>query len=205
MLAFLDSAGEDFTSGESVSAVRYLHACEYLIVALDPFSLPGARAALNLPPQALQSTTDNAALHALEQITQQLRTHHQLKRGKMLSTDVAFVFTKMDAFFPTLDESDPLLAKAPAVTAYDEGDGLAVHEQMRSLLKEWDAEEIDRHVSRNYANHRYFGVSALGSQPSFDSAKGWQVAAGGVRPHRVEDPILWLMSKAKMVKAVKPK
>ena len=205
MLAFLDSAGEDFTSGESVSAVRYLHACRYLMVALDPFSLPGARASLNLPPQALQSTTDNAAFHALEQVTQQLRTHHQLRPGKLLSTDVSFVFTKLDAFFPTLEEGDPLMATAPPVAAYDEGDGMAVHEQMRTLLKEWDAEEIDRHVSRNYASYRYFGVSALGGQPSFDSAKGWQVAAGGVRPHRVEDPILWLMSKAKMVRTVKPK
>jgi hypothetical protein len=202
MLAFLDSAGEDFTSGENVSAVRYLHACDYLIVALDPFSLPGARSSINLPPKALQSTTDNAALQALEQVTEQLRTHNRLKGGKLLSTHVAFVFTKMDSFFPGLEESDPLLAKAPSGTTYDEGDGLAVHEQMRMLLKEWDAEEIDRHISRNYANYRYFGVSALGAQPDYDQA---HVATGGVRPHRVADPILWLMSKAKMVKAVKPK
>ncbi len=119
---------------------------------------------------------------------------------------MSFVFTKLDAFFPDPGGGQPPAWRLPLpVPAYDEADGIAVHEQMRTLLKEWDAEEIDRHVSRNYASYRYFGVSALGGQPSFDPAKGWQVAAGGVRPHRVEDPILWLMSKAKMVRTVKPK
>ena len=74
MLAFLDSAGEDFDNEENASALRYLTACEYLIVALDPFSLPGAQAQVNLPKQAMQST-DNAAIYALRQITNMLRTN----------------------------------------------------------------------------------------------------------------------------------
>ena len=49
------------------------------------------------------STTDNAAFHALEQVTQQLRTHHQLRPEEVDLHRVAFVFTKIDAFFPTLD------------------------------------------------------------------------------------------------------
>ena len=199
MLAFLDSAGEDFASEESASALRYLAACEYLIVALDPFSLPGARAQLSLPQQAIQSA-DNAATYALHQITNKLRTNQGNARKK-IQVPVAIAFTKIDAFFPGLEEGNQILATAPALPSYDEADGLAVHERMKALLKEWDAWEIDIHMNQFYEDYRYFGVSALGAQP--DYSRG-EVAAGGVRPHRVEDPMLWLMSKAKMVRTVKP-
>ena len=70
---------------------------------------------------------------------------------------------------------------------------------MKALLKDWDAWEIETHMNQFYEDYRYFGVSALGAQPDYSYGR---VAAGGVRPHRVEDPILWLMSKAKMVKTV---
>jgi hypothetical protein len=198
MLAFLDSAGEDFASEESTSGLRYLAACEYLIVALDPFSLPGARDQISLPKGAVQSA-DNAALYALHQITTKLRTN-QGKAGKKIQVPVAIAFTKIDAFFPELEEGNPILATAPALPSYSEADGLAVHERMKALLKDWDAWEIEAHMSQFYEDYRYFGVSALGAQPDYDGA---HVAAGGVRPHRVEDPILWLMSRAKMVKTVK--
>jgi hypothetical protein len=198
MLAFLDSAGEDFDNEEAASALRYLAACDYLIVALDPFSLPGARAQLNLPKQALQST-DNAAVYALHQITNKLRTN-QGNAKKKIQVPVAIVFTKIDAFFSELEEGNPILAKAPGLPSYDEAGGQAVHERMRALLRDWDAWEIEGHMNQYYDNYRYFGVSALGAQPDYSVG---QVAAGGVQPHRVEDPILWLMSKAKMVKSVK--
>jgi hypothetical protein len=201
MLAFLDSAGEDFDNQETTSALRYLAACEYLIVALDPFSLPGARDQLSLPKQAIQST-DNAATLALNQITNQLRTN-QSRANRKISVPVAIVFTKIDAFFPEMEkeEGNPIRATAPALPSYDEADGLAVHERMKVMLKEWDAWEIDIHMSQNYEDYRYFGVSALGAQP--DYGRG-ELDPGGVRPHRVEDPMLWLLSKAKMVRTVKP-
>ena len=50
----------------------------------------------------------------------------------------------------------------------------------------------------NYKDFRYFGVSALGAEPDYENAT---VAAGGVRPHRVEDPVLWLLSKAGTVRS----
>ena len=199
MMAFLDSAGEDFDNEESASALRYLAACEYLIVALDPFSLPGARDQISLPQQAIQSA-DNAATYALHQITNKLRTN-QGNAKKKIQIPVAIVFTKIDAFFPELDEDNPVLATAPAVDSYDEAGGQAVHERIKVLLKEWDAWEIDSHMNQYYDDYRYFGVSALGAQPNYSLG---DVASGGVRPHRIEDPILWLLSKAKMVRTVKP-
>jgi hypothetical protein len=201
MLAFVDSAGEDFNNEETTQELRYLNACEYLIVALDPFSLPGARARINLPEKAIQSD-DNLAIYALRRVTDRLRTQHGLAGNtrKKIPVPVAIVITKIDAFFPTLEEGNPILATAPAGPSYDETDGQALHEHMKTLIRGWDADEIESHLSLNYADYRYFGVSALGAQPDYADAR---VAVGGVRPHRVDDPVLWLMSKAKMVKPVK--
>ena len=50
----------------------------------------------------------------------------------------------------------------------------------------------------NYSDYRYFGVSALGAEPDY---AGGVVAPGGVQPHRVEDPVLWLLSKTRTVPA----
>ena len=64
---------------------------------------------------------------------------------------------------------------------------------MLALLYEWNAADIDWHMRLNYSDFRYFTVSALGAEPDYGTGK---VASGGVWPHRVEDPVLWLLSKS---------
>ena len=200
MLALIDSAGEDLGDEASTHTLKYLEACEYLIIALDPFALPSARARINLPKDA-QQVDDEVPIDVVANITAFLRTYHKVAPNKKIKVPVAIVFTKIDAFYPTLDPGNPIMASASAMPAYDETDGLQVHEQLRALLiEEWDAGALDRHLVANYENYRYFAVSALGAEPDYTHSK---VAAGGVRPHRVQDPVLWLMSKAGTVKSVK--
>ena len=199
MLALIDSAGEDLGDETSALTLQYLRACEYLIITLDPFALPSARARISLPKDA-QQVDDEVPIDVVANITSFLRTYHEVGPKKKIKVPVAIVFTKIDAFYPTLDPGNPLMATAPATAAYDETDGQQVHEQMRALLMEWDASALDRHMQQNYENYRYFAVSALGAQPDYAHSR---VAAGGVRPHRVQDPVLWLMSKAGTVRSVK--
>jgi hypothetical protein len=49
ILSFLDTAGEQLDTLEETYSLDYIAACDNLIIALDPFSIPGARAKLNLP------------------------------------------------------------------------------------------------------------------------------------------------------------
>lgn len=197
MLSFVDSAGEDLNDTETAFTLQYLSVCDSLIVTLDPFALPGARARLKLPEAATQ-VDDDVPLEVVNRITEILRTEHKVKDKKKINIPVAIVFTKIDAFYPMLDQNNPIMATAPAVAAYDNVDGEAVHEHMRALLDEWGADDIDRHMRQNYDNYRYFAVSALGAEPDYGSG---QVAAGGVQSHRVEDPVLWLMAKSRTVKS----
>lgn len=197
LLSFVDTAGEDLNDVSTAFTLQYLTVCDGLIVVLDPFALPGARARLNLPDAAIK-VDDDAPLDVVNNITEMLKVEHNVKKRKKISIPVAVVFTKIDAFFPSLDRGNPLMAAAPAMPAYVNADGLAVHEHMLALLHEWNAQDIDTHMRLNYTDFRYFGISALGAEPDYETST---VAAGGVRPHRVEDPVLWLLSKSGTVRS----
>jgi hypothetical protein len=197
LLSFIDTAGEDLNDVSTAFTLQYLSVCDGLIVVLDPFALPGARARLHLPDAAINAD-DEAPLDVISNITEMLKVEHNVRRRRKITTPLAVVFTKIDAFFPALDRGNPLMAATPAVPAYDNADGRAVHEHMLALLHEWNAQDIDTHMRLNYSEFRYFGVSALGAEPDYETRT---VAAGGVRPHRVEDPVLWLLSKSGTVRS----
>jgi hypothetical protein len=197
VLSFVDTAGEDLNELETAFTLQYLSVCDALMITLDPFALPGARARLNLPEQAIQ-VGDDVPLDVVSRITELLRTEHKVKTKKRIKIPVAIVFTKIDAFYPNLDRYNPIMAESPALPAYQNTDGHTVHEHVLSLLHEWNAADVDTHVRLNYTDYRYFGVSALGAEPDYERGA---VAAGGVQPHRVEDPVLWLLSKTGTVPA----
>lgn len=192
ILSLVDSAGEDIGGLATAFTLTYLSAADSLMITLDPFTIPGARASLHLPPDAIKST-DGAPLEVLTRLTELLRTEHGVKPKKRIKVPVALVFTKIDAFFPQLEADSPLRQASSNSGAYDNAGGQEVHEHMRALLARWNAADIDTHLKLNYDNFRYFAVSALGAEPDY---AGGRVAAGGVQPHRVDDPVLWLMAKA---------
>jgi ABC-type dipeptide/oligopeptide/nickel transport system ATPase component len=197
IMSFVDTAGEDLGDLDTAFTLSYLSAADSLMVALDPFTVPGARAWLNLPPGAVKSN-DGAPLEVLSRLTELLRTEHSVKTRKRIRIPVAVVFTKMDAFFGQLDRHSPLMQASSSSPAYDESAGQEMHEHMRALLSKWGAADIDTHLSLNYDTFRYFAVSALGAEPDYSSGR---LAAGGVQPHRVDDPVLWLLAKAGKVAA----
>ena len=192
VLSFVDTAGEDLNDQETAFTLEYISVCNALIITIDPFALPGARTRLSLPPEATQ-VADDVPLDVISRITELLRTEHKIKRKKRISIPIAIVFTKIDAFYRMLDRQNPIMATSAARPVYDDVDGQNVHEHMLVLLHEWNAADIENHMRLNYSNYRYFGVSALGAEPDY---RRGTLAPGGVQPHRVEDPVLWLLAKA---------
>lgn len=193
VLSFVDTAGEDLNDLETAFTLQYLSVADGLMLVLDPFTLPGARMNLQLHDDAVQ-VTDGATIAIVSRITELLRTEHNVKTKRKVPIPLAVVFTKMDAFFSTLEPGHPLMAAATSTNAYDEAMGQAVHEHMLALLHRWHADDIDNHLKLNYSDYRYFGVSALGAEPDYSTKR---VAPGGVQPHRVEDPVLWLLAKSR--------
>jgi hypothetical protein len=188
-LSFYDTAGEDLHSQQTAYDLAYLGAADALILLLDPFMLPQARERIYLPDAAISST--EATIDVVNRVTEQLRSSHSVNPTRKIPIPVAVAFAKIDAFFDLLGSDHALVRTPPATGAYDEVAGQRTHEHIRALLHEWGADDLDTHFRYNYATFQYFGVSALGGPPDYDTA----TISGGVHPHRVEEPLVWLLSR----------
>jgi hypothetical protein len=198
VLSFYDAAGEDQTSREAVHTQAYLGVARGLILLLDPWQLPGARAAIDVPEQVLRDATP--PLQVLDMITNMLRTTHQVKARRKVAVPLAVVFAKIDAFFDELGPDHPLRSKPVVQPGYDEEAGQSTHEHVRAMLHEYGSDDVDLHLSHNYATFRYFAVSALGAPPDYET----DVVNGSVRPFRVEEPLLWLLNQFGVIERSKP-
>ncbi|MBO1419066.1 hypothetical protein [Streptomyces sp. FH025] len=203
LLSFFDTAGEDFNSQESVQLnTRYLANADGVILILDPLQLPGARPHAR-PGTVLPDTEgEDSPINVLSRVTSMLLPHRagagpaaRLLPGRRgsgrISTPIAVVFAKLDAVWDGLAAGSPLRAHPPGGDRFHTEDSLNVHEEVRHLLREWRGGAIDQILDTNYERYRYFGLSALGNGPTADS----RVAATGIQPYRVTDPLLWLLSE----------
>ena len=190
-LSFYDTAGEDLNTEGSVGNLRYLAAADALILLLDPFMIPQARDHVRLP--AIEQKADRAAaVDVLGRVTDNLRATHKIGNRKNIPIPVAVAFAKIDAFFDVLGDHHPLVQRPKQSDHYDEALGQATHEHVRALLHQWEADDIDSHLTLNYKTFRYFAVSALGTEPDYDHDR---VDERGVQPFRVDEPLLWLLSR----------
>jgi hypothetical protein len=197
VLSFLDAAGEDLQSVDSVFNLRYLAAIRGLVIVVDPFRFSGAVTMANIPdPQ--RRVGDGSPTDVVERMTDVLRTEHRVRPRRKISLPIAVVFTKLDAFFAHLDSGSPLRSAVPPVGYYDDETGREVHEQVLSLMGRWNASALDDHLRLNYDTYRYFAVSSLGAEPDYAARRAHP---GGIRPHRVEEPVLWLLSRFGVVPA----
>jgi hypothetical protein len=190
VLSFYDAAGEDLTSLDRVRDQAYLGVAGGLILLLDPWQLPGAMERIDVPRNVVREAAP--PLQVLTLMTEMLRQTHKVKTKHQVSTPLAVVFAKMDAFFPVLGHNHPLLRPVTATGGYDDAGGQDIHEHVRALLHEYGADNIDSLLRAHYKNFRYFAVSALGAAPDYAAGV---VDHAGVRPYRVEEPLLWLLQQ----------
>lgn len=190
VLSFYDAAGEDLTSQERVHTQSYLSVADGLILLLDPWQLPGARDHIDVPADVVRES--EPPLSVLNRITELRRAADGIGIRSRISAPLAVVFAKIDALFPRLGEGHPLRTTPAARGCYDERAGNDAHEHVRSLLYEFDADDIDTHLRLHYKRFRYFAVSALGASPDY---AGGRVDSRGVVPFRVDEPLLWLLSQ----------
>jgi hypothetical protein len=132
----------------------------------------------------------------LDQVTQMIRRAEGT--GRKIKKPIAVAFAKIDALrgHPDLGEGHPIFGAEANGRWVDDAAGRAVHESVRELLRDWGASDIDDHLDAHYKKYRYFAVSSLGREPRYEDYK---VAEGGVRPLRVADPVVWLLSVYKIV------
>jgi hypothetical protein len=162
------------------------------MLLLDPLQLPMVRDLVPVPEKAILDSGE-PPISVLARVTEMLRSSHGIASRKKVPIPVAVVFSKVDALFPVLGDNHPI-RQVNGSHALPE-DGGSVHEHVRGLLHQWGADNVDAHLRLNYKTFRYFAVSALGAPPA-----GKDLAAEGIRPLRVEEPLLWLMQTLRLLK-----
>jgi len=192
LMSFFDTAGEDFESQDSVDInTRYLACADGILLLLDPLQMKGARD-LAAPGTPLPGTGPlyQSPETILTRVTERLLRQNR-GSNERIGKPIAVVFTKLDALWHTFDDASPLRTAPPRGGTFSDGDSLDAHEQIRHLLRDWNGAQIDQILRNHYPRHRFFGISALGQRPTADNA----VAASGIQPYRVADPLLWLLSE----------
>ena len=106
-----------------------------------------------------------------------------------------------NAIASLIPEGSTILETSPHCSekVFDLADGHNVDNEIKSLLTEWGAESFMSQVDVNYIKYAYFAVSALGmnNNPKEDSR------IDRPRPHRIEDPLLWLLMENGVIKPSK--
>jgi GTPase SAR1 family protein len=180
-LVLFDTAGEDLRSRDVTDLhLRYLEAADAIIFLVDPHELPGG------------ADPDSDPIDVIARVTELVQARRGT-RGR-LEVPAAVALTKIDALRPAVTRQSVLQRIRERPGALDLDDREAVHEQVRALLHDRQAGQLDLYLSQRYAEYALFGLSALGGVPS-----DGRVGTGGVRPHRVEDPLLWLLYRFGML------
>lgn len=200
LLSFADGAGEDLISPLKVELMaRYLAAADGMVALVDPLQLPKVR-------ELLGSTFTLPPLLPPDQISAFVRITDLLLEGsgravagKVVGKPVAIVLTKIDTLWSLLPRDSALRLPVDVSPSFNVADSLAVQREVAALLAGWGAGEIVDLARKHYSCHRFFAVSSLGEQPT-DSNR---VSPRGVRPYRITDPFLWLLSEFGFVEKVR--
>ncbi|WP_414990183.1 hypothetical protein [Aeromicrobium sp.] len=188
VFSFYDNAGEDFATTEHAMSQVYLGATSGVILLLDPFGFPANRARADDRGAWLPETGPESVLAALTTV---LRAVGKVKRNKKIKQPVAVVISKIDAFFDEIPADHPLRQPSSTRPVFDEGESQTVHDHVGSMIEQWGGASLIQKLDRNYETYRLFGASALGAEPDYRAGR---MNNRGLLPHRVAEPLLWLMA-----------
>jgi len=205
-LVFYDTSGESFKSPDRMKReAAYLAQSKAVIVLFDTLSIPKIKEILSANNE---STVDADKATPFEETWQALENFINDRNQHLEKKPFAFVLSKFDV---VLKHSDDLGFN---IHGFIDGSGQPIDSSYINGKRVFDvsqveeADELIRNALRNRQvwnkpkypdfventwgdNGRFFGMSAIGDTPK----DGYMIPEGGIRPYRVMDPLLWVMSK----------
>lgn len=200
---FFDTAGEDLEDEDTMSTVnKYICRSSGIIFLLDPMQIPAVRNLLDADTIARASSVDWTKVarsdDIMVRVSNLIRNNNDLPSTQKIDIPVAAVFSKLDAIYPIIPKGCTLLEQSPHCNKKSLflPDWHNVNSEVQGLLKTWGATSFISQLDVNYTNYSYFAVSALGldNNPSKDNRIKVPT------PHRIEDPLLWLLMKKGVIK-----
>lgn len=192
-LVFFDAAGEDMAEDHLRDLYGpYLDAADAVVFLVDPAEFAGARGDL-APNELTQDTTGaSAGEYAVVRLTQLLHEIKRIRKGKA-HVPACLVLSKIDALPAALAQNTAINSLPRHAGALDATDRAAVHDEVYALLDRWRS-NLATEMETQYERFGLFAISALGAPP-----RGDRVDQAGVRPHRVTDPLIWLLAEFNLI------
>lgn len=203
---FFDTAGEDLNDEDTMSTVnKYICKSSGIIFLLDPMQIP--EVANQLDPGIVKRASTVGWQHAtrsddiMARVSRLIRNDLKIKSTKKIDIPVAAVFSKFDAIQSIVPEECIVHDNSPHCQnkSFVLSDWNNVNNEILSLLNGWGANSFTSQLDVNYSNFSYFAVSALGLNNIPRVDRGIERP----RPHRIEDPLLWILKENGVIKTKK--
>ena len=204
---FYDTAGEDMKNEAVMKTVnRYICKASGIIFLLDPMQIMALRNNMEEEEIASSSSILETEIEPQEMVLQRIgdliREERGWKRTREIDVPTAIAFSKFDVlkrFFPkgsiVLEPSSYLRQGQ-----LDKNEWFTVSSEIEAMLQEWGAGGFVKNVQMQYKNYTFCTVSALGQQPVISKTGGPKELRTIPKPHRVEDPFLWLLKENNIIK-----
>lgn len=198
-VAFIDTSGRDLDLTDKLSFLNvstYISGASGIMFLVDPMQLPLVRKRLGLPTSEGEFPDMADTLNYISEI---IRDKNKMRPKDDIDIPLAVILTKTDLLIRSAsgsEDEDALIGPESSLhIPREEGmtDEVSIN-QISSEMEEYFRRNIGQEfldeVNR-YTRHKYFAVSAIGSDP----AEGKLIK--GVVPYRVEDPVIWFLNSNK--------
>ena len=197
---FFDTAGENFGDEEQMSVLnKYIYKSAGVICLLDPFQIPGI--AERVDPEVAEGSSSGAIItsnsEVVSNVANLIRSYRGMSRSEKIKTPISVVFTKLDAISDLIPEGSVVLDPSPHSGSININDMHNVNKDMEAFLIHWDEKSFVVQVNNDFETSAFFAVSALGFGNHPDVANDRRVKEP--RPHRVEDPFLWILNENRIL------
>jgi hypothetical protein len=187
-LVFFDAAGEDLESLEVLEREgRYITQSDGLVLLVDPLQIPAVRDDLEGSIELPDVTAD--VYKMLGRLAGLMREARGIPSDKPIEVPLAIAISKIDVLRGLLSDTHPVFALPAHDGRFDAAVARSISESLRAETAGWLGERVDTFLKQEFMHVSYFGVSALGENPIDGRLRN------GVSPHRVEDPILWMLDR----------
>jgi len=187
-LVFFDAAGEDLQSLDILEREgRYITQSDGLILLVDPLQIQAVRDDLEGSIELPDVTADVYAM--LGRLAGLIRDARAIPANKPIDVPLAIAISKVDALRGLLPETHPVFSLPRHDGLFDQAIARDISEALRADTVSWVGERLDGFLKQEFSDYAFFGVSALGESPVGGRLRN------GVSPHRVEDPVLWLLDR----------
>lgn len=196
--SFFDAAGESFEDADKLASITpYIQHSEAVVLILDPRQVEFVNHAVTTAMPNLPPVSDRTYAEILSNTVQILRSYAETFNplNRKIKIPLCIAFSKWDLLLNTpgllpdgMNVSDPVQLSGK----YDESLCAAISEELRALLMKWEPTLVIM-AEGEFEVVRYFAFSAWGTSDT--GGRG----APPIASYRVEDPMLWVMRREKII------